>query len=208
MLASSDNKVIFVGHSGVGKTSIIQRKRSNCFNIYQEATIGAAYSTMNIQIDNETNVKFGVWDTAGQERYDSLTPLYFRGCRVAVVVFDISSKDSFEKASYWMDIIEKKYKAHLEGYVLVGSKCDKKDERVITIHEAHSLAEKYKTHYYEVSSLTGECIEDLFTQIALIIFNAPPIYEDIDIKLDDKKIFGSPKPERENCYEYYSPCNC
>ena len=209
MLASSDNKVIFVGHSGVGKTSIIHRKQSNNFNIYQEATIGAAYSTMNIEIDNETKVKFGVWDTAGQERYDSLTPLYFRGCRVAVVVFDLSSKDSFEKASYWMKKIEEEYKDYLEGYVLVGSKCDKKIEREVTVEEAHVLAEKYQSHYYEVSSLTGECIQDLFMQIALIIFNAPPVYDNIN--LDDKKLFGSPKPQRENCYGYingYDSCSC
>ncbi len=111
MLASSDNKVIFVGHSGVGKTSIINKKQNDSFNIYQEATIGAAYTTMKISIDDETEVSFGLWDTAGQERYDALTPLYFRGCRVAVVVFDLSKKDSFERANYWMKKIEEKYKA-------------------------------------------------------------------------------------------------
>jgi Ras-related protein Rab-5C len=212
MLASSDNKVIFVGHSGVGKTSIINKKQNDSFNIYQEATIGAAYTTMKISIDDDTEVSFGVWDTAGQERYDALTPLYFRGCRVAVVVFDLSKKDSFKRANYWMKKIEEKYKDYLEGYILVGSKCDKKNAREVTVDEAHKLAEKFGTHYYEVSALTGECISDLFMQVALIIFNVPPVFDDINIRIDDKKLFSSPKPGRENCYGYVrdprTTCGC
>ena len=118
MLSSSDNKVIFVGLSGVGKTSIVQRRISNTFNQFQEATIGAAYTTINEEIDNDTKISFGVWDTAGQERYDALTPLYFRGSRVVVVVFDLSKCDSFEKAKYWLENIKDKYGEYIEGYIL------------------------------------------------------------------------------------------
>lgn len=206
MLSSSENKVIFVGLSGVGKTSIINKKQQNEFNVYQEATIGAAYTSMNIEIDSDITVPFGVWDTAGQERYDSLTPLYFRGCRVAVVVFDLCSIDSFEKAKTWLKTINDKYSEYIEGYILVGSKTDKKDERKVSVENAHNLAEKYGTHYYECSAVTGECIDDIFKQIALIILNAPPVIEQVDL---NKKLLASLKPERENCYGYYkSPASC
>ena len=208
MLSSSDNKVIFVGLSGVGKTSIVQRRISNTFNQFQEATIGAAYTTINEEIDNDTKISFGVWDTAGQERYDSLTPLYFRGSRVVVVVFDLSKCDSFEKAKYWLENIKDKYGEYIEGYILVGTKCDLHESRKVTVEEAHNLAEKYGTHYYETSAYTGECINDLFKQIALIIYNAPPLFETIDIN-DAIKLTGSPKPGRENCYSYITPsCSC
>ena len=208
MLSSSDNKVIFVGLSGVGKTSLVQRRVSETFNQFQEATIGAAYTTINEEIDNDTKISFGVWDTAGQERYDSLTPLYFRGSRVVVVVFDLSKCDSFEKAKYWLENIKDKYGEYIEGYILVGTKCDLHESRKVTVEEAHNLAEKYGTHYYETSAYTGECINDLFKQIALIIYNAPPLFETIDIN-DAIKLTGSPKPGRENCYSYITPsCSC
>ena len=208
MLSSSDNKVIFVGLSGVGKTSLVQRRVSETFNQFQEATIGAAYTTINEEIDNDTKISFGVWDTAGQERYDALTPLYFRGSRVVVVVFDLSKCDSFEKAKYWLENIKDKYGEYIEGYILVGTKCDLHESRKVTVEEAHNLAEKYGTHYYETSAYTGECINDLFKQIALIIYNAPPLFETIDIN-DAIKLTGSPKPGRENCYSYITPsCSC
>lgn len=208
MLSSSDNKVIFVGLSGVGKTSLVQRRISNTFNQFQEATIGAAYTTINEEIDNDTKISFGVWDTAGQERYDALTPLYFRGSRVVVVVFDLSKCDSFEKARYWLENIKVKYGEYIEGYILVGTKCDLHDSRKVTVEEAHNLAEEYGTHYYETSAYTGECINDLFKQIALIIYNAPPVFETVDIN-DAIKLTGSPKPGRENCYSYITPsCSC
>ena len=208
MLSSSDNKVIFVGLSGVGKTSLVQRRVSETFNQFQEATIGAAYTTINEEIDNDTKISFGVWDTAGQERYDSLTPLYFRGSRVVVVVFDLSKYDSFEKAEYWLENIKEKYGDFIEGYILVGTKCDLHESRKVTVEDAHNLAEKYGTHYYETSAYTGECISDLFKQIALIIYNAPPLFETIDM-YDTIKLSGSPKPGRENCYSYVTPsCSC
>ena len=207
MLSSSDNKVIFVGLSGVGKTSIVQRRITNRFNRFQESTIGAAYTTINEEIDKDTVVKFGVWDTAGQERYDSLTPLYFRGSRVVVVVFDLSKCDSFDKAKYWLEHIKENYSEFIEGYVLVGSKCDLKSERKITVEQAHNLAEKYGTHYYETSSSTGEGISDVFKQIALILFNAPPLYETIDVNNVFKPV-GTPKPWRENCYGYVNTPSC
>ena len=134
--------------------------------------------------------------------------MYFRGSRVVVVIFDISKCDSFKKAEYWLDFIKLKYNDSIEGYILVGTKCDLHDSREITIEQAHNLAEKHGTHYYETSAFTGECVSDLFKQIALIIYNAPPLHESIDINNNPFKNIGSPKPGRENCYGYVSDPAC
>ena len=209
MLASSDNKVILVGHTGVGKTSLVYRQLHNDFNRYQESTIGAAYNSISVDIDNEVTIHYGIWDTAGQERYNALTPLYFRGSRVVVVVFDLSNYESFEKSRYWLKTLTERYDDGVDGYILVGSKMDLVEERQVTVDEAHALAETFSCHYYETSSYTGENIPEIFRQIALIIFNAPPRYQTINFKedLDDdgniKYGPSEPKPYRENIYRYY-----
>ena len=77
----------------------------------------------------------------------------------------------------------------------------------ITVEQAHNLAEKYGTHYYETSASTGEGISDVFKQIALILFNAPPLYETIDVNNVFKPV-GNPKPWRENCYGYVNTPSC
>ncbi len=209
MLSPSHNKVILVGRSGVGKSSLISRQVNNVFNRFHEASIGAAYNNISFNIDNGTTIDYGVWDTAGQERYDALIPLYFRGCRVVVVVFDLSNRESFKKARYWLKTITENYNDGIDGYILVGSKLDLVDKRQITIDEAYILASKYSCHYYETSSLTGENINELFRQIALIIFNSAPRYETVNFineSLHDDIIIKEPsgnKPWRENIYSYY-----
>ena len=92
-------KVVFLGESSVGKSSIVIRFVRNEFLEVQEPTIGAAFFTKSIMLD-KGNIKMEIWDTAGQERYRSLAPMYYRGAKVAFVVYDITNKDSFFKASF------------------------------------------------------------------------------------------------------------
>ena len=94
-------KVVLLGESAVGKSSLVLRFVKREFHEYQESTIGAAFLTQTVQID-DTTVKFEIWDTAGQERYHSLAPMYYRGAQAALIVYDITSKDSFIKAQNWV----------------------------------------------------------------------------------------------------------
>jgi len=94
-------KVVLLGESAVGKSSLVLRFVKREFHEFQESTIGAAFLTQTIQVD-DTTVKFEIWDTAGQERYHSLAPMYYRGAQAALIVYDITSRDSFLKAQNWV----------------------------------------------------------------------------------------------------------
>ena len=86
-------KLVLLGESAVGKSSLVLRFVKGQFHEYQESTIGAAFLTQTICLDDAT-VKFEIWDTAGQERYHSLAPMYYRGAQAAIVVYDITNQVS------------------------------------------------------------------------------------------------------------------
>ncbi|XP_010018350.1 PREDICTED: ras-related protein Rab-5C isoform X3 [Nestor notabilis] len=86
-------KLVLLGESAVGKSSLVLRFVKGQFHEYQESTIGAAFLTQTVCLD-DTTVKFEIWDTAGQERYHSLAPMYYRGAQAAIVVYDITNTDA------------------------------------------------------------------------------------------------------------------
>jgi small GTP-binding protein len=91
-------KLVLLGDSAVGKSSLVLRFVRGQFFEYQESTIGAAFLTQTVAL-NETTVKFEIWDTAGQERYHSLAPMYYRGAAAAIVVYDITNRVSTTRAT-------------------------------------------------------------------------------------------------------------
>merc|ERR1711982_120126 len=99
-------KLVLLGESAVGKSSLVLRFVKGQFLDFQESTIGAAFLTQTVCL-NDTTVKFEIWDTAGQERYHSLAPMYYRGAQAAIVVYDITSMDSFERAKSWIKELQK-----------------------------------------------------------------------------------------------------
>lgn len=116
-------KVVLLGESAVGKSSLVLRFVKREFHEFQESTIGAAFLTQTVQID-DTTVKFEIWDTAGQERYHSLAPMYYRGAQAALIVYDITSKDSFHKAQNWIRELQRQANANIV-IALVGNKLGK-----------------------------------------------------------------------------------
>ena len=96
-------KVVMLGESGVGKTCVINRYISNTFNPESMSTSGASYTSKTMYFDKyEKNMKFDIWDTAGQEKFRSLTKIFYKDTSVAVLVYDITRKDSFnEVKNYW-----------------------------------------------------------------------------------------------------------
>merc|ERR1739841_297673 len=99
-------KLVLLGDSAVGKSSLVLRFVRGQFFEYQESTIGAAFLTQTVAL-NDTTVKFEIWDTAGQERYHSLAPMYYRGAAAAVVVYDITNADSFQRAKSWVKELQR-----------------------------------------------------------------------------------------------------
>lgn len=126
----ADVKVVLLGESSVGKSSILQRFQSNSFSEGKAATIGAAFVSKKIlknEPDGSTSlINMQIWDTAGQERFHNLTPLYYRNANVALVVYDVADSHSFAKAEYWINELEEyQQEEHSPMQVLlVGNKVD------------------------------------------------------------------------------------
>eukprot|EP00887_Chlorella_sp_A99_P001846 scaffold19.g1846.t1 len=116
-------KVVLLGDSGVGKSSLLLRQARGQFSEECNATVGAAFSPLSLRLDDGTVVKFEVWDTAGQERYASLAPLYYRGAAAAVLVYDLSRPASLERAKHWASELRRNA-GNAKLVVLVGNKSD------------------------------------------------------------------------------------
>jgi small GTP-binding protein len=142
----------------------IRRFARGDFYEFQEPTIGAAFMTQTISL-KDVNVKFEIWDTAGQERYRSLAPMYYRGAAAAVVVYDITSVESFEGAKRWVTEL-KGMQSPGVIIALAGNKVDQESRRVIDTETAASFARDEGILFMETSAKTGQNVIDLFNEIA------------------------------------------
>jgi len=157
-------KVVVLGETSVGKSSIVSRFTRDEFFDFQEPTIGAAFQTKSIHIDNDCIVKMEFWDTAGQERYRSLAPMYYRGAKAAFIVYDITNKDSLKNAKFWIrEVTEKGEPGCI--LVLLGNKLDIPN-RQIEYEEVSSFIETSNIMFSEVSAKTGENINNIMTDVA------------------------------------------
>ena len=159
-----DCKVVFLGSTSVGKTSIVNKATTGTFDPEQNSTVGATYSTKIIELEDK-KVKLQIWDTAGQERYRSLTPMYYFSAQVAIIVFSLTSRETLEEAKKWVKELEN----HLDPMpilYLIGNKSDLENEREVKTDEAEQLAEQLKANYFETSAVSGSNITELFTHIA------------------------------------------
>ena len=131
-------KLVLLGDSAVGKSSLVLRFVRGQFFEYQESTIGAAFLTQTVAL-NDTTVKFEIWDTAGQERYHSLAPMYYRGAAAAIVVYDITNRDTFQRAKQWVKELQRQGNPNIV-IALAGNKSDLNSKRKVEPEEAESCA--------------------------------------------------------------------
>ncbi|XP_049852132.1 ras-related protein Rab-5A-like [Schistocerca gregaria] len=159
-------KIVFLGKSGVGKTSITIRFCRDTFFDGTEATIGASFLTKTMNIDNRT-IKFELWDTAGQERYRALAPMYYRNADAAVLVFDYTDPDSFQSLQSWLYEIQKNVPDCV--IILCGNKIDLESSRKVQHEAAEDYAKENDCLLIEVSSKTGQNIQELFTKLGELL---------------------------------------
>jgi len=133
-----------------------------CLSRVQASTVGAAFLTKTIP---ELSVKFEIWDTAGQERYHSLAPMYYRGAAAAIIVFDITSTDSFNRAKAWVRELQRQGSPNMI-MALAGNKADLEATRAVTTEEATAYAAENGLFYMETSAKTAANVTELFTEIA------------------------------------------
>lgn len=161
-------KVVLVGPSYVGKTSIIARAFNNTFSSNVRPTIGSGFAKGVIR-GNNREVKLEVWDTAGQEMYQALTPLFFTGSSAAILVYDVTSRSSFEQLGKYKAMIDDSVPAECI-IIVVGNKVDivdnDEEQRQISYEEADEYATKIGAAFFcEVSALTGYGVDLLFSGV-------------------------------------------
>uniref|UniRef100_A0A060TBQ5 ARAD1D33902p n=1 Tax=Blastobotrys adeninivorans TaxID=409370 RepID=A0A060TBQ5_BLAAD len=158
-------KLVLLGESSVGKSSLVNRFAKDQFDEFRESTIGAAFLTQTVQVDSNTTVKFEIWDTAGQERYKSLAPMYYRNANCAVVVFDITQESTLTRAKAWVK--ELQHQANEDIIIaLAGNKLDLESDRKVDTSVAESYAKEAGLIYFETSAKSGQNVTELFTAIA------------------------------------------
>eukprot|EP00537_Pseudo-nitzschia_pungens_P007367 CAMPEP_0172377568 /NCGR_PEP_ID=MMETSP1060-20121228/68971_1 /TAXON_ID=37318 /ORGANISM="Pseudo-nitzschia pungens, Strain cf. cingulata" /LENGTH=194 /DNA_ID=CAMNT_0013105263 /DNA_START=571 /DNA_END=1155 /DNA_ORIENTATION=+ len=165
-------KLVLLGDTAVGKSCLVVRFVRDEFFEFQEPTIGAAFLTQTVALDDST-VKFEIWDTAGQERYRSLAPMYYRGAAAAIVVYDITNPDSFTGAKSWVKELQRRGDPNVV-IALAGNKADLESRRKVEFEEANLYAEENGILHLETSAKNANNVKALFVEIAKKLPKNPP----------------------------------
>lgn len=166
-------KLLIIGESNVGKTSILQRFIENKFETSFSTTIGIDFRSKTIQVDDK-EIELQIWDTAGQERFFSITRSYYRGSDGIFLTFDLSSEGSFNSLSKWIGEIKDKVDEKVPIFLL-GNKKDLLDgteqeiNQLKTITKIKEISEELKVSWYATSAKSGENIEEIFMDMARTI---------------------------------------
>ena len=156
-------KVVAVGDSSVGKTCISKRIVSDTFQGSSSSTLGAAYLSTAVDIDDKT-VLLQLWDTAGQEKFRGMTPVYFRNAKTAFVVYSVDNKETFNDVDDWISMIKEHGPSNVD-VVLVGNKSDLEEHRQVSTIEGSDKAERNNIKFFEVSAKSGRGIQQLMQNI-------------------------------------------
>ncbi|KAG5179677.1 ras family-domain-containing protein [Tribonema minus] len=168
-------KFVLVGDSSVGKSQLVSRFSKNLFLPETSSTVGMEFATRELAYYGGARLKAQVWDTAGQERFHSLTQAYYRGAVGALLVYDVTSRASFEGARRWLRQIRDN--AHRNIAVsLVGNKSDRGGgaQRAVTTAEGVAFAEANGMDFVETSAATGENVETAFRRLIMAVARLLP----------------------------------
>ena len=156
-------KILLIGESNVGKTSLILRYTDNEFKESGIGTCGVDVKFKYVSLNN-TKIKLDIWDTAGQERFRGLARNYFKGGNGFILVYDITNKKSFDMLKGWMNDVKEKSEKEYK-LLLIGNKKDRDNERQVDIEAVKEFSKKNKVSFLEVSAKTGEGVENMFNTL-------------------------------------------
>ena len=158
-------KLLTLGETEVGKTSIVLRYSDDKFHEEKTATIGIDFKIKIIRKGNEV-IKVSIYDTAGEERFKTLIKHYYRGANGILLIFDLTKKSTFDKLNFWLEDLRENSDNIDNLYIhLIGNKNDLEEQRAISFEEATNFAKKNKLPYMEVSAKTGKNIRNLFDEV-------------------------------------------
>merc|ERR1712188_339770 len=195
-------KVTILGDSSVGKTSLMNMYVSRKFNNQYKATIGADFLTKEVMVTHNGDqrlVTMQIWDTAGQERFQSLGVAFYRGADACILVFDVTTKKSFDALDTWRDeflVQASPTNPNDFPFVVLGNKIDLKESRVVTMKEAkqyciqRNIVSDSQPMYWETSAKAKECVDQAFFQVAMLALKSQPPEESFnppntEVKLDE-----------------------
>lgn len=168
-------KILIIGESGVGKSSLMLRFTDNDFDQDQALTIGVDFKTKIINIDG-VNIKLAIWDTAGQERFRTLTPSYYRDAQGAILVYDVTKRNTFDKLESWLNELEIYGTKTNMAKMVVGNKIDNSN-RELTRDDGFRFAKKHRTLFVETSAKTSEGVRDAFEEVVRKIVETDGLWD-------------------------------
>lgn len=157
-------KLVLIGDSGVGKSCLLLRFADDAFTESYISTIGVDFRFRTVKIDKKT-VKLQIWDTAGQERFRTITSAYYRGADGIIMVYDVTSMDSFEHVNDWLKEVNR-YASEGTCKLLVGNKSDRTIDKVVTTEQAKEFADELGIEFLETSAKSAKNVEEAFLTMA------------------------------------------
>ncbi|KAJ2612069.1 Ras- protein Rab-18 [Coemansia sp. RSA 1365] len=170
-------KILLIGDSNVGKSSIIRRFTDDKFLSPEEtnATIGVDFKVTMYDVD-EKRYKLAIWDTAGQERFRTLTSSYYRGAQGVILVYDVSSRETFENLENWIEEVNTYCPSDDVVKMIVGNKIDKETEERVQRKEGFEYARKHQTLFLECSAKTKVGVQQAVEELVNKIIDTPSLW--------------------------------
>ena len=160
-------KVLLLGNSDVGKSSIILRYVDQMWSDTFVPTIGVDFKVKTVQVNNK-KIKMQIWDTAGQERFRTVISSYFRGSHGLFLIYDITNRDSFKNLENWLSEIEEHASKNVLK-ILIGNKCDLENDREIKTEEGQAFANRNGMQFMETSAKMNTNINESFETLAKLM---------------------------------------
>jgi Ras-related protein Rab-2A len=179
-------KYIIIGDSGVGKSCLLLQFTDKRFEPLHDLTIGVEFGARMATIDNK-NIKLQIWDTAGQESFRSITRSYYRGACGALLVYDVTRRETFNHLKSWLDDARSNANTNLT-VMLIGNKCDLEAKRQVSKDEGEAFAKANNLVFMETSAKTSHNVDEAFLRTANLI------YENVQKGLIDQSVVSGRIP--------------
>ena len=180
-------KIIIIGDSFVGKSCLTIKAAKNVFENYYTSTVGFEFFSMLYKINSKI-IRLQIWDTCGQEEYRSLIQNFYRNASLAILVYSIDKRTSFENLEVWLNEIKGRGSPDVKIF-LVGNKIDLSENREVSIEEGQKFYEDHKLNLFiETSAKSGENVQELFKKAAIALNKDHLLYKEMASKESSIKI--------------------